>query len=800
MKFYLIHHAHTDIGYTDRQEKIAWNHAKYMENVVDILDEAGPGGKWEGFRWNVESLWMLKCFLRYGREDYKERFRDYVRKGWICLSGSFLNGTDLTDDLVLRETLADCRAMLKEMGFAPQCAMTADINGYPWGYVSAMADSGVKYLLSAVHTHHGHYAAGKKQAPFFWEGPDGAKLLVWQTEHYHLGNEMNIHQLSGQYSYMLNDGLPNTGLSNEELTKTRLFAYAEQLKKDGYPYDFCPILVSGLTTDNSPAGPAIIEFVRRWNAEYGEELPLEMTTLDRFFAEVEEHAESIPTYRGDWTDWWADGTCSTPDAVSHYREAVRKFHICRQMDPECRIVPEKLMEEAREYLMLYAEHTWGFSSSVSEPAHPMVNLLDMRKTYYAARANEAVSLCVDKLTESLGETPMVIWKDYRLHAVSPNPVPVTAAALIDLEILFTHRHFRLFSEQTGEEVPFQITQVARGKEFNILVRLKPFEHASFRLEELAPEPPDSVGMTCTYGADGVKDFAGDRFRDPDWVLTPFEMITPFLHIRWKIGKGITSIYDRKHGRELITDPDETAFCPVYEFTPVKTDPCTERRNMGRNRKAPHTLRNYGRLIDVRLVDHGPVLSRVILTYALEGSLQTELILTAYRDAARLDADLRLNKESRIEPENLYLTFPFDSGDSVLYADKTGCVFRPRIDQIPGTCADYYELQNGFAWVGPEGSAAVALKDAPMISMGTLLPHDIRLSGDPEMKNTDKVYSWVMNNFWETNFKASLGGFHQFRYSLILTDSTDPEEIFAALKAVNTGVLAFPSFDVPFEEE
>ena len=63
-----------------------------------------------------------------------------------------------------------------------------------------------------------------------------------------------------------------------------------------------------------------------------------------------------------------------------------------------------------------------------------------------------------------------------------------------------------------------------------------------------------------------------------------------------------------------------------------------------------------------------------------------------------------------------------------------------------------------------------------------------------------MYSWPMNNFWETNFKASLGGFHQFRYSLILTDSTDPEEIFAALKAVNTGVLAFPSFDVPFEEE
>lgn len=45
MKFYLIHHAHTDVGYTDRQEKIAWNHAKYLESVVGILRCAERDGK-----------------------------------------------------------------------------------------------------------------------------------------------------------------------------------------------------------------------------------------------------------------------------------------------------------------------------------------------------------------------------------------------------------------------------------------------------------------------------------------------------------------------------------------------------------------------------------------------------------------------------------------------------------------------------------------------------------------------------------------------------------------------------------
>ena len=54
----------------------------------------------------------------------------------------------------------------------------------------------------------------------------------------------------------------------------------------------------------------------------------------------------------------------------------------------------------------------------------------------------------------------------------------------------------------------------------------------------------------------------------------------------------------------------------------------------------------------------------------------------------------------------------------------------------------------------------------------------------------------MNNFWETNFKASLGGFYQFHYSLRLLSQTEPEACFQIARAENTGLLAFPSFDVP----
>lgn len=80
-----------------------------------------------------------------------------------------------------------------------------------------------------------------------------------------------------------------------------------------------------------------------------------------------------------------------------------------------------------------------------------------------------------------------------------------------------------------------------------------------------------------------------------------------------------------------------------------------------------------------------------------------------------------------------------------------------------------------------------------MTMGTLEAHPIKLMGEGE-KNNDLLYSWVMNNFWETNFRATLGGFYQFRYTLALSDSTDPKAIFKEAEAINEGALTFYVFE------
>ncbi len=53
--------------------------------------------------------------------------------------------------------------------------------------------------------------------------------------------------------------------------------------------------------------------------------------------------------------------------------------------------------------MLYAEHTWGYNSSVREPWNTLVNDLDYRKAAYATNANRLISKNLDEVLSNLGE-------------------------------------------------------------------------------------------------------------------------------------------------------------------------------------------------------------------------------------------------------------------------------------------------------------------------------------------------------------------------------------------------------------
>ena len=785
MTIYVIHHSHTDVGYTDTQEKMKAHHIGFIKEVISLIK------KQPRFKWNCESYWCVQQFLAEATAEEKSDFVRFVKSGNIGLSGSYLNLTDLASERVLNETMDACVEELKGYGIAYRYAMTADINGYGWGFSDALYNHGVRGLLSCIHTHHGYHPLFRKQAPFRWRTPQGNLLLVWNGEHYLFGNELGIAEAS-EFEYTLQDGLTFAGLTPYEKACKRIEAFVKTDLEQGYEYDFIPVSVSGNMTDNSPASLKVLDFIDTYNAEH-DEIELKLATLDEFFARVEE-LENLPEYAGDWTDWWADGVGSTPADTMHYRAASRWYDVARKLDPDGTIGGAENYRSALYNLMFYAEHTWGYSSSITEPYHPQVNNLDQWKRLFALKANESATIACEKIRRSYGETPVSLHRELKFRAVNPHDFAVTDMLVQDLEHFYGHEHFDIIDEETGESVPFQLSRYSRGPEICIFLTLAPKQTRTFRLKELPAPALRSAGLCARCGIEGIADLSHILNEKADEYIYTDAIENKFFRIEMNRPYGITRIYDKKNKKELVRE-GAYAFRPVYEVTAraMGEDYLWVRRNMGRNRKAVRTDRYFGELIDIKVSENGALYSRAELKYKLEGTQECSVILTAHKLMPRLTVDFRLHKNSVWEPENLYLSLPFAKEGETLYMDKAGAVFRPRIDQLPGSCVDFYAVQNGAAVVGDTGAVILAAQDAPLMTMGTLNAHPIKLMGEG-CPNADELYSWVMNNFWETNFKASLAGFYQFRYTLQLTEKTTPSEIFKEAEGINEGTLTFYAFE------
>lgn len=247
-----------------------------------------------------------------------------------------------------------------------------------------------------------------------------------------------------------------------------------------------------------------------------------------------------------------------------------------------------------------------------------------------------------------------------------------------------------------------------------------------------------------------------------------------------MGTASKKIIWKKDGSDLIKEKGTAAFSGVYEITPMDgVSACEVRRRMGRNRKSKGTIRSFSQLKNRKIVENGAVYCALELSYELKGTRLYDIFLKVYKHMPKIEATVRIHKTSRWEPENLYISLPFTAGDgSEFYIDKTGCVIRPGIDQLPGTCQDFYLIQNGVAWTSKEKTVSIITKDAPLISLGGLEAKRINLcNGKDTKRNQSEVYSWPMNNFWETNFKVDLGGFYEFRYILDVEEGEEIHDTF-----------------------
>jgi hypothetical protein len=136
---------------------------------------------------------------------------------------------------------------------------------------------------------------------------------------------------------------------------------------------------------------------------------------------------------------------------------------------------------------------------------------------------------------------------------------------------------------------------------------------------------------------------------------------------------------------------------------------------------------------------------------------------------RVDVINLLDKEKVLDKESIHLGFPFQVPGGTMRVDIPWGVIRPETDQLPGACKNYLTVGRWVDVSNDQFGVTWTTLDAPLIEVGGIhmdVPDPFSpASWLQRLEPTQTFYSYVMNNYWETNYKASQEGMTRFRYSI-----------------------------------
>ena len=136
---YIVHHSHTDVGYTDLQEQVIFNQVSNIRNVIRLMKSGYENNTAEkDLKWNCETYYCVERFLEQATEQERADFFDLVKKGNIGISATYLNFNDLADGEMLNRRTAQMQEIFTKEGFPVKTAMNADINGISLGARDAL--------------------------------------------------------------------------------------------------------------------------------------------------------------------------------------------------------------------------------------------------------------------------------------------------------------------------------------------------------------------------------------------------------------------------------------------------------------------------------------------------------------------------------------------------------------------------------------------------------------------------------------------------------------------------------------
>jgi hypothetical protein len=773
---YLVHHSHTDIGYTNHPETVMANQRAYLRRAMRLAEK--HAGNLQPFKWTVEALLTLEDFLRTASPAEIERLQALHRAGLIDFGGLWGNWSPLADVQILAETIGVAARLRREYGFAIEYALNCDVTGLPWGIVELLLDGGFRGLAMAMNR---TMARDPQPRPrgFWWAGPSGRKLLTWHGDHYGIGQHFGVPRVKTSAGWVM----------DLEASIPKLRGYLAGLEARRYPHDFALLqITSTFMYDNGGPHEDLVHFVTDWNAR-DEALPqLRMATLKDFFDRLAQET-ALQAQSGDWTDWWTQGFAASSFETALGRQAHVRWFAARELGALLSglrppFTPDPADEEhALRSLALFDEHTWGMDESVTHPSSPNTRGALTYKYHLAYAANAAITrLAQAGLRDLAARLPQST--EPRVLVFNPLPWPrraplylprvsSTSWALPNLE-----RNLELAAPHAGVNLGVDYGQVDLPAGGYVTVPLR-------TAGPVSPQPGFSLeGMAEVKAPDFIPAIAPGLAATTGVTSDGWTLANRFYALRLDPASGaIVSLVSQTDGREWV---DHSTPWRLGHYVYETNRSPRGRRDMQITMAAGADFdrqpflaprrRGADSVLDCRFVP-GVGKGRLALRLQAPGAHDLRFQVILYEDEPWIDLIYDLDKLAVTEPESVYVVFPLALAQPAAFYDTAGAVVQAEAEQLPYACRDFYFIQRWAALNDGNRGATLISPEAALVHFGGFTNHQYRPRLEMGQPN---LVSWLMNNHWMTAYPASQQGWTRFTYRLIL--HTGPFDRAAAARA------------------
>ncbi len=783
-----IHYSHHDYGYTDLPSRILADHDDFYDDILDWCEDTADWPTDCRFRYQVEQAWSLLHWAKRRPKETVARMMKFAKKGQIEIPALFGNQTsELCGHEELHRLMYPSFQLKREYGVQVTSAMHNDVPGFSWGLIGAMASAGVKYFCLGVPKWYFHakktvHPCWDEEAvrnfgvpgPWWWETPDGQRLLTWY----------NLH------------GMEFRPLGEHDCLE-RLPIVLKRFEDHGYEWNIANFTVSAGHRDNSPPSRWFADFIRDWNEKWV--YPHFVSSTNTRFLDIVSKKLPADTrvLRGEFpnTDYTVCAT-STPHETGVNRNAHQQLRrgetyatIAKQLGGYD--FPKGQIEDAYLDTFYHDLHCWGM-------AHPGGIAMDgclAEKCTNAYRAlalahdleMKAVNRIADNIATGEGDflTVFNALGHKRSDAVT---IPLHEWAPIGLPMSWSQPNehgersygatwalgrncywapdfmvqgpFDLIDMETGKKVVYQLREVTDPQEAT--------PHAGERIAMGHDATAfDIVFAAQNIPAAGYKSYKivkkrGGKKAGKASVKSFVKGLTvnnPFVKLKVDEKTGdIVSLFDKGLGRDLVDKKADHGLTQLIV------------------RSAETNKLQRVKAKSVQLVENGPVFSVIRVKGEAYSLPRWTKDITVYHTSKRIDVAIRGLKDSTPTVEAT-LAFPFKVDKPSFRFEASGSVIEPTVDQLPGTCTDYYAMQHWADVFNGDGGVVFTPIDAPMAEFGGL--YSPYVSGaHHQFSNPDyghewlapgsltkgHIYSMLYYNNYGTNFVNVHTGEFLMRYS------------------------------------